>query len=103
MIDDKLDDFLGNHSGNLDLIIELEYKNICLFINLIINAYNLYINFWRQLLSFHLGESEDLIKINECGTKINKIVKDIDLIFIKWKKIKNNDIKCIKNYCDFIN
>ena len=31
MIDDELDYFLGNNSGNLDLIRELEYKNLKFF------------------------------------------------------------------------
>ena len=104
MIDDEIDDFLGNNSANLDLIRELEYKNLNVhFINLIVNASNLYIDFWSQLLSSHSSGSEDLTKLNECGTKINKTVKDINLIFEKMQKIKNNDIECIKVYCDFIN
>ena len=104
MIDDELDEILGDNSSNLDLMKELEYKNLnVLFINLIINASNLYIDFWSQLLSSHSSGSEDLTKLNECGTKINKVVKDIDLIFDKMQKIKNNDIECIKNYSDFIN
>jgi len=104
MIDDELYEILGDNSSNLDLMKELEYKNLnVLFINLIINASNLYIDFWSQLLSSHSSGSEDLTKLNECGTKINKVVKDIDLIFDKMQKIKNNDIECIKNYSDFIN
>ena len=104
LIEDELTDLIGENSGNLDIVRELEYKNLNMrFKNSIVNASNLYIDFWSQLLSSHSSGSEDLTKLNECGTKINKEVKEINDIFEKMQKIKNNDYDAIKIYSDFIN
>ena len=104
IMEDDFSDLNNENNCNLDIIRELEYKNLKMqFLNLIANASNLYIEFWSQLYASHSSGSEDLSKLNECGTKINIIIEEIDSTFDKMKKIKNNDFEIVKTYCDFIN
>ena len=89
--------------NNLDLIRELEYKkNSNQFKELINNASQLYIDFWGQLLSSRLSGSEDLTKLNDYGSKINKIVEQINNSFQQIQKLKNNDYEILKLYYEFL-
>ena len=101
-IEDELNELISENHGNFEIIQELEYKNLNIqFYNSIYNASNLYINFWNQLLLSHSNGSEDLTKLNECGTEINNIVEDINKIFEDMQNIKKNDINVLKLYSDF--
>ena len=89
---------------NLDLIRELEYKKSSnQFKGLINNASQLYIDFWGQLLSSRLSGNEDLTKLNDYGSKINKIVEQINNSFQQIQKLKNNDYEILKLYYEFLN
>ena len=104
IIEDDFYDIRIDDDNNLDLIKDLEYKNLkTQLINLITNASNLYIDFWSQLFASHSSGNEDLSKLNECGTEINVLIDKINLIFEKMQKLKNDDYEMTKIYFDFIN
>ena len=103
-INEDLSKLNGDFSTNFDAMKELEYKNFRnQFNSLIIKASNLYNDFWSQLLISHSIGSDNLSKLNSCGGKINKTVKEINEIFEKMQNYKTNDYDVIKIYYDFIN
>ena len=104
IIEDDYFDLNIDENNNVDFVNELEFKNLKnQFLSLITNASNLYIEFWSQLFASHSSGSEDLTKLNECGTQINIVIEEINEIFEKIQKIRNNDFEILKIYSDFLN
>lgn len=62
---------------------------------------NLYIEFWTSINSSNENQ-EDVAKLNDLGTKINKVVADIKTNFDKMQKLKHNDELVIRIYSDFL-
>ena len=103
MIENDLINIEKQDINNLDLIRELEYKKCSNhFKELINNASQLYIDFWGQLLSSRLSGNEDLTKLNDYGSKINKLVEQINNSFQQIQKLKNNDYEILKLYYEFL-
>ena len=101
-IDEDLSKLNGDFSTNFEAMKELEYKNYILqFNSLIKRASILYSDFWSQLLISHSIGSDDLSKLNNCGRKINKIIKEINEIYEKMQNYKTNDYDVLKIYYDF--
>ena len=74
---------------------DIEFKNFInnFFIvkNCITKAANIYIDFWSLLINPNQDNAEDLVKLNECGSKINIMVEEIELHF------QNNEYLLLKN------
>ena len=104
IIEDDYFELNIDDNNSIDFINELEYKNLKnQYLSLITNASNLYMEFWSQLFASHSSGSEDLTKLNECGTQINIVVEEINEVFEKIQKIRNNDFEIVKIYYDFLN
>ena len=57
--------------------------------------------FWGLLLN-HSGTSEDdLVKMNEYGEKINKLIAEIKRNYVEMEKLKYNDEEVLVLYSDF--
>ena len=85
------------------MIQALEYQNsLNKFKHFITKSSGLYYEFWSSLYNCHLQGTEDISKLNEIGNKINKLIEQIDKIYLKLKEIKNNDYEVIKLYELFI-
>ena len=104
MFEDNLSDLEEEEEGeNIDIVKELKYRNFFKdFMGLIKEASSLYIDFWSQLLISSNNENENISQLNMCGTKINRVVKEIDYLYSKMKRLKSNNINCIRIYYDFI-
>ncbi len=103
IFEDNLSDLEDEDDESVDIIKELRYRNYFKnFIDLIIEASNLYIDFWNQLLDTYNNGNESVYKLNHCGTKINHIVEEIDYIFEEMKKLKANNFYCMKLYYEFV-
>jgi len=102
IFEDNLSDLEDEDDESVDIVKELRYRNYFKnFIDLIIEASNLYIDFWNQLLDTYNNGNESVYKLNHCGTKINHIVEEIDYIFKEMKKLKANNFYCMKIYYEF--
>jgi hypothetical protein len=60
-------------------------------------------DFWSLLISPNQDNAEDLAKLNECGSKINIMVEEINLNFQKMQKLRLNDQEVLRYYSDFLN
>lgn len=59
-------------------------------------------DFWNLLWGPNQDDQEDLTKLNEYGTNINKLIQKVDYFFDKLKKVKNNDKETIQIYYDYL-
>lgn len=64
-------------------------------------ATGLYIEFWTSIKTTNENQ-EDVAKLNDLGTKINKVVEDIKNNFERMQKLKHNDELVIRLYSDFL-
>jgi len=60
-------------------------------------------DFWSLLINPNQDNAEDLAKLNDCGSKINNIVEEINIHFEKMQKMRHNDQEIIRIYADFLN
>ncbi len=61
----------------------------------------LYIEFWASIQSTNKNQ-EDVAKLNDLGTKINRVVEDIKKNFESMQKLKHNDELVIRLYSEFL-
>lgn len=59
-------------------------------------------DFWSLLINPNQDNAEDLAKLNDCGSKINNIVEEINTHFEKMQKLRHNDQEVIRIYADFL-
>ena len=103
IFEDNLSDLEDEEDESVDVVKELRYRNYFKnFIDLIIEASTLYIDFWNQLLDTYNNGNESVYKLNHCGTKINHVVEEIDYIFEEMKQLKANNFYCMKIYYEFV-
>ena len=87
---------------NLNINQNLEYKNYSKeFKILIAKSASLFYDFWSALYNYHIQGIEDFTKLNNIGNQINLLIKDIENLFEKLKRIKDNDYDIIKLYESF--
>lgn len=91
-------------NASLDIISNIAYKNYFnQFKSSIQQTTNLYIEFWTFLLNpQHQNDYENLVKLNELGTKINFEIEEVNASYKKMKEIKANDFQAIKLYSEFL-
>ena len=63
----------------------------------------LYMSFWTTLYLTHQDSREDLTKLNDCGSAIDKTKKEIENTFNELQSIKSQDIIVLKYYSDYLN
>ena len=103
LFEDNLSDLQDEDNENVDMVKELRFRNYYKnFIDLIEEASYLYITFWNHLLESYNTENENVNKLNNCGSKINRIIKEIDYLINEMKKIKSNHITFVKIYYEFL-
>ena len=61
----------------------------------------LYLEFWSSIRNTN-DNQEDVAKLNDLGTKINKVVEEIKNNFDRMQKLKHNDELIIRFYSDFL-
>ena len=93
----------GEEIESTDLFHLMEYKNDAKeFKKLLSKSSSLYYDFWTTLYNSHLQGAEDFKKLNDIGAELNKLIEDIEKIFEKLQKIKNNDLEIIKLYESYV-
>ena len=103
ILEDNLSDLHEDDNENVDIVKELKFRNYYKnFIDLIEEASSLYITFWNQLLDSYNTDNENVNQLNNCGTKINRIIKEIEYLINEMKKIKANHITYVKIYYEFL-
>ena len=63
---------------------------------------SLYMSFWTTLYLSHHNSNEDLSKLNDCGSAIEKTKHEIDSTFNELQLLKPQDIIVIKYYADYL-
>ena len=88
---------------NKNIMPAAEYENIFnIFKESLSKASTLYYEFWSSLYKSHLQGTEDFIKLNDIGEKINNLIDLIDENFNKMHRIKSDDIKVLNLYTGFL-
>ena len=88
---------------NKNIMRETEYENIFnIFKESLSKASSLYYEFWSSLYKSHLQGTEDFIKLNDIGEKINTLIDLIDEYFNKMHRVKSDDIKVLNLYSGFL-
>ena len=88
---------------NENIMGSVEYENIYnIFKESLSKAATLYYEFWSSLYKSHLQGTEDFIKLNDIGEKINNLIDIIDENFKKMHRIKSDDIKVLNLYTGFL-
>ena len=64
---------------------------------------SLYMSFWTTLYLTHQDSREDLTKLNDCGSAIEKTKNEIDNTFNELQSIKSQDIIVLRYYSDYLN
>ena len=80
----------------------LQYKNyLNEFKILLLKSSSLYYDFWSALYNYHIQGIEDFTKLNDTGNQLNKLIENIENLFIKLNEIKKNDYEIVKLYESF--
>ena len=88
---------------NKNIMRATEYENIFnIFKESLSKASSLYYEFWSSLYKSHLQGTEDFIKLNDIGEKINTLIDLIDEYFNKMHRVKSDDIKVLNLYSGFL-
>ena len=86
----------------LDIVANIAYKNhFNTFKEGLTSITSIYYDFWSLLLNNAKNSDEDLIKMNEYGEKINKLVEVVKSHFFEMEKLKYNNEEVLKLYADF--
>ena len=98
--DDDDDDDADNE--DLDIISNIAYQNYYnIFKDCLISVTDIYMEFWSLLLNHSHTSEDDLVKMNEYGEKINKLIEEIKRNYIEMEKLKYNDEEVLVLYSDF--
>lgn len=88
---------------NKNIMPAAEYESIYnIFKESLSKASTLYYEFWSSLYKSHLQGTEDFIKLNDIGEKINTLIDLIDENFKKMNRVKSDDIKVLNLYSGFL-
>ena len=88
---------------NKNIMRAAEYENIYnIFKESLSKASTLYYEFWSSLYKSHLQGTEDFIKLNDIGEKINTLIDLIDENFNKLHRVKSDDVKVLNLYIGFL-
>ena len=86
----------------INMMEALKYKNyLNEFKILLLKSSSLYYDFWSALYNYHIQGIEDFTKLNDTGNQLNKLIENIENLFIKLNEIKKNDYEIIKLYESF--
>ena len=89
--------------NNKNIMKSLEYEKIyTLFKDNLSKAASLYYEFWSSLYKSHLQGTEDFIKLNDIGEKLNDLTKMIHDDFDKLYNVKSNDLNILNLYSLFL-
>ena len=88
---------------NKNIIRAIEYEKLyILFKDYLLNVSTLYYEFWSSLYKSHLQGTEDFIKLNDIGEKLNLLIDKIDDNFHKLFNVKGDDLRIINLYSGFL-
>jgi hypothetical protein len=91
----------NENEDSLEAVSNIVYKqHINQFKSSISKVTSVYVEFWSLLLN--QDSSSDLTKLNEFGSRINSLVKEIHENFQKMQKLKHNDQEVVRLYADFL-
>ena len=83
----------------INMMQALKYKNyLNEFKILLLKSSSLYYDFWSALYNYHIQGIEDFTKLNDIGNQLNKLIENIENLFIKLNEIKKNDYEIVKLY-----
>ena len=86
----------------INMMEALKYKNyLNEFKILLLKSSSFYYDFWSALYNYHIQGIEDFTKLNDTGNQLNKLIENIENLFIKLNEIKKNDYEIIKLYESF--
>ena len=79
---------------NKNIMRAIEYEKLyILFKYYLLNASTLYYEFWSSLYKSHLQGTEDFIKLNDIGEKLNLLIDKMDDDFHKLFNVKGDDLR----------
>ena len=81
------------------LLFKTKFKN---FKNLISKVSILYVEFWNLLFKNHLENQQDFHTLNKYGSQINNLISEINILFLKLRKIKKHDLELLELYYEFL-
>ena len=88
---------------NKNIMKAMEYeKQFDIFKESLSRAASLYYEFWSSLYKSHLQSTEDFIKLNDIGEKLNSLIDKIDELFKKLHNVKSDDTRVINLYSGFL-
>ena len=88
---------------NKNIMVSVEYEKIFnIFKDNLSKTSSLYYEFWSSLYKSHLQGTEDFIKLNNIGERINSLIDLIEENFNKLYRVKNDDIKVLNLYIGFL-
>ena len=83
----------------INMMQALKYKNyLNEFKILLLKSSSLYYDFWSALYNYHIQGIEDFTKLNDIGNQLNKLIENIENLFIKLNEIRKNDYEIVKLY-----
>ena len=89
--------------NNKNIMRGMEYEKIFnLFKDNLLKASSLYYEFWSSLYKSHLQGTEDFIKLNNIGKKLNSLNNMIEDNFKKLFNVKGDDFRVINLYSGFL-
>ena len=94
----------GENEGGqeLDVVANLAYSNHSnMFKEGLLNISLIYSEFWSLLKNNTQKSDEDLVKMNEYGEKLNKLLEVVKDHFAEMEKLKYNDKEALKLYANF--
>jgi hypothetical protein len=104
--------YIGLYSPELRKNFEQQNKNIMkaieyekqfeTFKEYLSKAASLYYEFWSSLYKSHLQSTEDFIKLNDIGEKLNLLIDQIDDFFNKLHNVKSDDTRVLNLYSSFL-
>ena len=89
------------HNKNIMRTIEYE-KVYNIFKDNLSKVASLYYEFWSSLHKSHLQGTEDFIKLNDIGEKINSLIDKIDENFNILHNVKGDDLRVLNLYSGFL-
>ena len=88
---------------NKNIMRTIEYEKIFdIFKDNLSKAASLYYEFWSSLYKSHLQGTEDFIKLNDIGEKLNLLIELINNYFHELHNVKSDDVRVLNLYSAFI-